>query len=316
MTPPQLTRKNHSCAVQASCRKIANDAERHKTWISPARASLSSLKSCICHLFDHKWKSVSQLPPSTIILLPHVYYQKMLSGIDPGAWQRLTRRSLSQHHSCFRTPNHRTFLFGSVRNNCPHPYACFWLLLVVLCPLLNCGSTVPSVWWVQPPILMASKKNKESRLNRTYIIGFKNLRGVPGCPSKRCDVFLSLGSLGKSINRFTTEAGLMGGLYCACILLQGNDYPCKTHPTPSVESKGPVLLNWGWDDRKHCAEDDGEEQDVPVTKGGGSSGSATKKGQRQVTWGHHGNNMLTTNTSSVIPSSQIQPAYEFTVIML
>jgi hypothetical protein len=81
---------------------------------------------------------------------------------------------------------------------------------------------------------MASKKNKESRLNRTYIIGFKNLRGVPGCPSKGCDVFLSLGSLGKSmkipfqtskwdlkINRFTTEAGLMGGLYCACILLQG-----------------------------------------------------------------------------------------------
>ena len=150
MTPPQLTRKNHSCAVQASCRKIANDAEHHKTWISPARASLSSLKSCICHLFDHKWKSVSQLPPSTIILLPHVYYQKMLWGIDPGAWQRLTRRSLSQHYSCFRTPNHRTFLFGSVRNNCPHPYA---LLLIAFggsmsstqlwlnCPQCLVGST-------------------------------------------------------------------------------------------------------------------------------------------------------------------------------
>jgi hypothetical protein len=67
----------------------------------------------------------------------------------------------------------------------------------------------------------------------------------------------------------------------------------------SKGSKGPVLLNWGWDDRKHCAEDDGEEQYVPVTIGADRQDLPQKKGQRQVTWGHHGNNMLTTNTEKV-----------------
>lgn len=64
------------------------------------------------------------------------------------------------------------------------------VVLVVLRPLLSLWlKPVPSgpggFNMLQPPILMASKKNKESRLNRTYIIGFKNLRGVP---SKGCDV--------------------------------------------------------------------------------------------------------------------------------
>ena len=38
-----------------------------------------------------------------------------------------------------------------------------------------------------------------------------------------------------------------------------------------VESKGPVLLNGGWDDWQYSTEDDGDEQNVPV---GGSSESA------------------------------------------